>query len=52
MRHDDIVPMTTLACDVIWLESYMTTLNYHENVMYRTQQIQYALLNTINEMGI
>ncbi|KAG5461306.1 MAG: hypothetical protein BJ554DRAFT_6518 [Olpidium bornovanus] len=35
LRHDEVLPMTHLACDIVWLETYMVSLHYHENTVYR-----------------
>ena len=50
LRHDDLVPMTTLMCDVTWLETYLVTMFHQENAMYRAQQLHFEVANTLGEM--
>jgi hypothetical protein len=35
LRHDDVLPMNSLACNLTWINTYYITLNYYENTMYR-----------------
>lgn len=35
LHHDDLQQMNHLCGDLTWLETYMMTLNYHENAMHR-----------------
>ncbi len=39
--HDDIVPMSHLSCNLIWLETFIATLNYQENTVFRLQQLHF-----------
>ncbi|KAJ3071654.1 Cation channel sperm-associated protein 3 [Quaeritorhiza haematococci] len=50
LRHEDVVPMTQLTCNLTWLETFMVTLHYHENTMYRCQQTHFAIANTLAEL--
>jgi cation channel sperm-associated protein 3 len=50
LHHDDLQQMTHLCGDLIWLETFMITLNYHENSMYRCQQIHFEIANTMAEI--
>jgi len=38
-RHDDLVPMTDLACNVVWLKTFIASLDLQENTIYRVQQV-------------
>ena len=35
LRHDDILPTNHLSCNVMWMDTYLISLHYHENTMYR-----------------
>ncbi|KAI9224288.1 Ion transport protein-domain-containing protein [Blastocladiella britannica] len=50
LRHDEIVPMTHLACNLTWFEAFMVTHYHLENSMYRCQQTQFAIANTLTEL--
>ncbi|KNC47916.1 cation channel sperm-associated protein 3 [Thecamonas trahens ATCC 50062] len=50
LRHDDLVPMTNLTCNLTWLNTYLATMSYHENTVYRLQQLQYELINVMSEL--
>lgn len=50
LRHDDVVPMNHLSCNLMWLETYLVSLHYHENTMYRCQQLHFQVSQTIAEM--
>ncbi|KAI8801434.1 Ion transport protein-domain-containing protein [Cladochytrium replicatum] len=51
LRHEDVIPMTHLSCDLTWLETFMVSLHYHENTMYRIQQVEFGIANTLAEIG-
>ncbi|KAI9140113.1 Ion transport protein-domain-containing protein [Paraphysoderma sedebokerense] len=50
LRHDEIVPMSHLSCNLTWFETFMVTLHYHENTMYRCQQTHFNIANTVSEI--
>lgn len=50
LRHDDIVPMNHLSCNLMWLETYLVSLHHHENTMYRCQQVQFQLSQVLSEV--
>ncbi|KAG4105933.1 hypothetical protein H8356DRAFT_1629880 [Neocallimastix lanati (nom. inval.)] len=50
LRHEDMIPMSYLACSLLWMETYLVTLNYHENTMYRSQQAHFHIANTLCEL--
>ncbi|KAJ3339340.1 Cation channel sperm-associated protein 3 [Gonapodya sp. JEL0774] len=50
LSHEDIVAQSHLSCNVTWLETYMVTLHYHENTMYRIQQTHFRIANTLAEI--
>ena len=41
LSSDDIVPLAHLSCNLIWLETFLATLHYQENSIYRLQQVCY-----------
>ena len=49
LRHEDVVPMTHLACDPTWLEAFVVSMGYHEFAMYKTQQAQYGIASCLSE---
>ncbi|KAI9183891.1 Cation channel sperm-associated protein 3 [Blastocladiella emersonii ATCC 22665] len=50
LRHDEVVPMTHLACNLTWFEAFMVTQYHLENSMYRCQQTHFSIANTLTEM--
>lgn len=50
LRHDDFVPMTHLSCNTTWLQTYLETMLFQENTMYRTQQLHFELARVLAEM--
>ncbi len=51
LRHDELVPMNHITCNLTWLETFLLTMNYQENSLYRIQQLQFALANILTEIG-
>ncbi|KAI9337118.1 hypothetical protein DFJ73DRAFT_849377, partial [Zopfochytrium polystomum] len=49
LRHEDVVPMTHIACNMTWLETFAVTLTHQENTMYRCQQIHFGIANVLAE---
>ncbi|KAI8836106.1 hypothetical protein BC829DRAFT_405939 [Chytridium lagenaria] len=49
LRHEDVVPMTHIACNLTWLETFVVTLTHQENTMYRCQQLHFAIANVLAE---
>ncbi|KAJ4454667.1 putative cation channel sperm-associated protein 3 [Paratrimastix pyriformis] len=47
LRHDDIVPCTLLACNTTWMQAYTAVLQHQENNMYRVQQLQFELAESL-----
>ncbi|KAJ4458087.1 putative cation channel sperm-associated protein 3 [Paratrimastix pyriformis] len=47
LRHEDIVPCQLLSCSVVWLRTYVAVLHHQENNMYRVQQLQFELADTL-----
>jgi cation channel sperm-associated protein 3 len=52
LRHEDAVPMSHLACDPTWLETFLITMRYHEYSMYRIQQAHHAIAASLSEYGM
>ncbi|KAJ3362317.1 Cation channel sperm-associated protein 3 [Allomyces arbusculus] len=50
LRHDEVVPMTHMACNLTWLEAFMVTQYHLENSMYRCQQTHFAIANALTEL--
>jgi len=50
LNHKDRAPTTDLACNLMWLETYMATINHQEHVMYRLQQLHFEVANTLSEL--
>ncbi|KAJ3276794.1 Cation channel sperm-associated protein 3 [Terramyces sp. JEL0728] len=51
LRHDEIVRVKTLPMDLLWLETFVVTLHYHENTMFRCQQSHFAIAQSLAEYG-
>ncbi|KAJ3316140.1 Cation channel sperm-associated protein 3 [Blyttiomyces sp. JEL0837] len=51
LRHEDLVPMTHIACNLTWLETFAVTLTHQENTMYRCQQLHFGIANSLAEFG-
>lgn len=49
LRHSDLVPMTHLACQPLWMEYYLATCNFQEQNMYALQQLHFAIANNLSE---
>ncbi|KAI8852282.1 hypothetical protein BC829DRAFT_384744 [Chytridium lagenaria] len=49
LRHDDYVPMKPSSFNLQWLETFVVTLTHKENTMYRCQQLQFAMAETLAE---
>lgn len=52
LRHDEIVPIRHLPMNVVWLETFVVTLHYHENTMFRCQQAHFAVAHSLAEYGM
>lgn len=50
LRKDDVVSMTTLACNLKWLETFNVSLSYHENTVWRVQQTHFSIAYTLAEL--
>ena len=35
LRHDDVLPVSHMCCDLTWMEIYQSTLHHHEHALYR-----------------
>ena len=51
LRHEDVVPMTHLACDPTWIEAFLITLRYHEYAMHRIQTAHHSIAASLSEYG-
>ena len=51
LRHDEIVPTRNLCENYTWLETFLVTLHYHENTMFRCQQSHFAMAHGLAEYG-
>ncbi|KAJ3134861.1 Cation channel sperm-associated protein 3, partial [Physocladia obscura] len=49
LRHEDVVPMTHIHCNLTWLETFAVTLTHRENNLYRIQQLQFGIANCLAE---
>jgi cation channel sperm-associated protein 3 len=52
LRPDEIVPVRHLTMNMLWLETLVVTLHYHENTMFRCQQSHFAVAHALAEYGI
>mmetsp|Transcript_6874 Transcript_6874/g.10788 ORF Transcript_6874/g.10788 Transcript_6874/m.10788 type:complete len:514 (+) Transcript_6874:208-1749(+) len=50
LRHDDLVPMMHLSCNLVWLETYLASLDYQENAMHKMQQLHFEIARTLAEL--
>ena len=49
LKKEDVVPVTHLFCDPIWLESYLISLKYHEFAIARIQQGHHGVISALSE---
>nr|KAJ3421286.1 Cation channel sperm-associated protein 3 [Polyrhizophydium stewartii] len=49
LRHDEIIPTKHLSLNLTWLETFVVTLHYHENTMFRCQQCHFAMAHALAE---
>ncbi|KAI9351468.1 Ion transport protein-domain-containing protein [Obelidium mucronatum] len=49
LRHEDVVPMSHINCNLTWLETFSVTLTHRENTLYRIQQLQFGIANCLAE---
>lgn len=48
-RHDDMVPMTHLSCNLVWLKAFLISLNIQETTLYKVQQLHFDIARTLAE---
>ncbi|KAG9393235.1 Cation Channel Sperm Associated 3 CatSper3 [Carpediemonas membranifera] len=51
LRHEDMVPITELSCDLSWVQSFLHTLELEEMAMFQVQQLQFELSDVLCEMA-
>jgi hypothetical protein len=49
LKNEDIVPMTHLSCNPVWIESYLISLKYHEYALARIQQGHHGVISALSE---
>ncbi|KAI9209787.1 Ion transport protein-domain-containing protein [Polychytrium aggregatum] len=49
LRHEDIAAVQNLGCSLMWFDTFIVTLHYHENSMYRIQQTHFGIANCLAE---
>lgn len=49
LKKEDIVQMTHLSCDPVWLESYLISLKYHEYALARIQKGHHGVISALSE---
>ena len=47
LRHDDLVPMINMSCNLTWLETYISVLQHQEGAMHRGQQLSFELASVL-----
>jgi cation channel sperm-associated protein 3 len=47
LRRDDLVPMTHPTCNMMWVQTFVASLQFQENAMFKQQQLHFALSNTL-----
>lgn len=50
LRHDDLVPMSNVTCNLTWLGTFLTSVKLQEHTIYTIQQIQFRLANLLAEI--
>eukprot|EP00736_Rhodelphis_marinus_P002586 Rmarinus@m.16087 len=50
LRHDELVPMVHLSCNMSWLEAYLTMLKTRERGLFQNQQLSFDVANTLAAM--
>ncbi|XP_065845641.1 cation channel sperm-associated protein 3-like isoform X2 [Oscarella lobularis] len=50
LRHDEIVCATDVSANVQWIETFLTSLDHHENSMYRCQMLHFEIANTLKAL--
>ncbi|XP_077999655.1 cation channel sperm-associated protein 3-like [Glandiceps talaboti] len=43
LRHDDFAVMVDLATNLTWMETMLTSLDHHDNTLYRLQQLNFEM---------
>ncbi|XP_070544767.1 cation channel sperm-associated protein 3-like [Ptychodera flava] len=43
LRHDDYAVMLDLATNLIWMETFITSLDHQDNTLYRLQQLNFEM---------
>ncbi|KAG9394122.1 Cation Channel Sperm Associated 3 CatSper3 [Carpediemonas membranifera] len=51
LRHEEIVPIAELSCDIEWFAAFLKSLEVEELAMYQIQQLQFELSEVLCEMG-
>ena len=47
LSHDDSIMMTDLCTNIIWIETFLRTLDHMDSTTYRVQQLHFELANTL-----
>lgn len=50
LRHEDLVPMSSLMSNLTWLETYLVSLHHQEVSIYKQQQLHFEIANTLAEI--
>ncbi|KAI8902598.1 Ion transport protein-domain-containing protein [Globomyces pollinis-pini] len=49
LKHDEVIPVKHLAFNILWLETFIVTLYYHENTLFRCQQCHFSMIQSLVE---
>ncbi|XP_078578081.1 cation channel sperm-associated protein 3-like isoform X3 [Branchiostoma floridae x Branchiostoma japonicum] len=47
LRHEDYIIMEEMCADLMWIETYLTSLDHQENTLYRLQQLYYEMAHVL-----
>ncbi|CAH1245964.1 cation channel sperm-associated protein 3-like [Branchiostoma lanceolatum] len=47
LRHEDYIIMEEMCADLMWIETYLTSLDHQENTLYRLQQLYYEAAHVL-----
>lgn len=49
LKHEDIVVVSDLCTNIVWMETYLLTMEKMEGLLYSIQQLHFELANTFSQ---
>ncbi len=50
LRHDELVSISNVCCNLTWLETYLATLRYQDTTMFRAQMLHFDVANSLADI--